>query len=79
MSAQRKFVAIATSLAMLAASTSGVAAEKRIHHHRLVYKAHHTMRYAGDSGWRHRNNARGWDHSCIDVPWLSNMEACSAR
>ena len=30
-------------------------------------------------GWRYRPTARGWDNSCVNVPWLPSGFACSAK
>jgi hypothetical protein len=31
------------------------------------------------TGWRDRNNARGWDNTCINAPWLPSQYACSPK
>jgi hypothetical protein len=30
-------------------------------------------------GWRYRNTARGWDHSCLDLAYLPSEFACSSK
>jgi hypothetical protein len=30
-------------------------------------------------GWRYRSNARGWDNTCLNLPWLPSQFACSSR
>ncbi len=30
-------------------------------------------------GWRYRSTARGWDNTCLNVPWLASAFACSAK
>jgi hypothetical protein len=30
-------------------------------------------------GWRRRSNAKGWDNTCLNVPWLPSQFACDAR
>jgi hypothetical protein len=78
MNAKVKLVAVAAGFALLATSVSAVAAESRQHRHFANKPVYHPTRYAAIGDWRHRN-ARGWDHSCLNVPWLSNMFACSAK
>jgi hypothetical protein len=79
MSANRMSVAIAAALSLLAASAVTAAAESRSHVRQFSAKpAYQTARFANAGDWRHRV-VRGWDHSCVNVPWLTNMFACSAK
>jgi hypothetical protein len=65
MSAYNKLVALAASLAMLAASTSAIAETIRTDHQRQVYRPlPYPTGYTNNSDWRHRNSARGWDQDC---------------
>ena len=43
----------------------------------VYYPGYPNRVYAG--GWRHRSNARGWDNTCLNAPWLPSEFACSAR
>jgi hypothetical protein len=82
----RKLLALAAGFAVLAAPMFGVAAEAKTyaHHrysvHRPIYRHGYRSVWANSNeGWRHRSNARGWDNTCINVPWLSSQFACDAR
>jgi hypothetical protein len=52
----------------------------RLHHRHLV-SHHHHPRYVkpayDSSGWRHRT--RGWDNTCINLPYLASEFACDAK
>jgi hypothetical protein len=88
MSANTKLVAIAASLAMLAASVCGAYAERRAKsEYRHVADgpgqvvrdgSGRTVRLGSTAGWRHRTG-RGWDNSCHNLPYLINMYACSNK
>ncbi len=87
----KKAVALAAALAMLVTPLAGATAQTRPYHRHYGYG--HTYRpiptrywnsgprygYGYGSGWRHRSNARGWDNTCLDTPWLPSEFACSAR
>ncbi len=30
-------------------------------------------------GWRYRSNAKGWDNTCFNLPYLPSQFACDAR
>ena len=90
----KKVVALAAALAMLAAPLCGAAAQARPHHRDYAYRYGYRPVPLGywnygpgfiagidwyGSTWRDRDNARGWDNSCINVPWLPSEFACSAR
>ncbi len=91
MSTNGRLVALAAAFSMLVAPAFGAAAEReaQIHHRnyvdRQVYYPAPTGYYAGyygvpyTYGWRHRSNARGWDNTCFNLPWLPSEFACSAR
>ncbi len=79
MSANKQLVAFATAFAVLAASVSGAAAETTAHRQHYMNRPQYPpVRVATANGWRHRT-VRGWDNTCIDVPWLANMWACGAK
>ena len=91
MNAGKKLVALAAALAVLVTPLVGATAQTRPYHrhygNRPVYRPVPTgyWNYSGnygygyDGGWRHRDNARGWDNTCINAPWLPCEFACSAR
>lgn len=89
MLANKKFVALAAALAMLVTPVVGAAAQTRTYHRHYAYRPayrplaagywNYPGYYAGTYGWRHRSNARGWDNTCIDAPWLPSEFACSAK
>jgi hypothetical protein len=91
MNAGKKLVALAAALAVLVTPLVGATAQTRPYHrhygNRPVYRPVPTgyWNYSGnygygyDGGWRHRDNARGWDNTCINAPWLPSEFACSAR
>ncbi len=89
MSANRRLVALAAALSMLIAPAFGAMAEQKIHHRpfvdRQVYYPGPSGYYAGyygvpyTYGWRRRSNAKGWDNTCFNLPWLPSEFACSAR
>ena len=39
------------------------------------YRGNYSSDYG--TGWRLRDNARGWDNTCINAPWLPSQFACS--
>ena len=87
----KKLLALAAALAILVTPLVGATAQTRTYHrhyaHRPVYRAvpagywnypgYYGYGYGG--GWRHRSNARGWDNTCLDLPWLPSEFACSAK
>ena len=88
MRASRELVALAAAFSMLAASAFGAmaASNAKIHHrHYVAGQPYYAVAPAGYNGvwyapgWRHRTNARGWDNTCLDLPWLPSMFACSAK
>ena len=95
MLASKKLVALAAALAVLAAPLPGAAAQTRTYHRHYAYRHAYRPAYrplaAGywnypgyygygyGTGWRHRSNARGWDNTCLDLPWLPSEFACSAK
>ncbi len=95
MSANSKVVVLVAALSVLVASAFGATAQQRVRgHHRpyvraQVYYPVPSGYYAGyygapysygyDNGWRKRSNARGWDNTCLDLPWLPSEFACSAK
>ncbi len=80
MRANKVLLALVAGVSLLVASASVAAAASRTHHRQYVAKPYYyAPRYANAGGWRHRNTVRGWDHSCLNVPWLSNMFACDAK
>jgi hypothetical protein len=91
MLASKKLVALAAALAVLAAPLPGAAAQTRTYHRHYAYRPAYRPLAAGywnypgyygygyGTGWRHRSNARGWDNTCLDLPWLPSEFACSAK
>ncbi len=88
MSTSGRLVALAAAFSMLVAPAFAER-EAGIHHRNYVdtqvYYPGLTGFYAGyygvpyTYGWRHRSNARGWDNTCFNLPWLPSEFACSAR
>jgi len=93
MTSKIKFVALAAIAAMLVPAASSEAAQRygqrtARYYYRPVpapvplgYYGGGSYGYTGDygTGWRLRSNAKGWDNTCLDVPWLPSQFACSAR
>jgi hypothetical protein len=91
MLASKKMVALAAAFAVLATPLAGAAAQTRTYHRHYAYWPHSRpyaarylnypagLGYGYGAGWRLRSNARGWDNSCIDAPWLPSEFACSAK
>ena len=91
MLAGKKLVGLAAALAVLATPLVGAAAQTRTHHRHYAYRpadrplAARYWSYPGyygygyGTGWRQRSNARGWDNTCVNAPWLPSEFACSAR
>jgi len=92
MVASKKLVALAAALAVLVTPLVGAAAQTRTYHRNYAYRPAYRPLAAGywnypgyyggygyDNGWRHRSNARGWDNTCINAPWLPSEFACSAK
>ncbi len=83
----KKLVTLAAAFAMLVTPLAGATAQTRTYHrhyaHRPAYAAGYWNNpgygYGYDDGWRHRSNARGWDNTCINAPWLPSEFACSAK
>jgi hypothetical protein len=88
MDAGKKLVALAAALAILVTPLVGATAQTRPYHrhYRPLYRPVQTgywnypgYGYGNNGGWRHRSNARGWDNTCINAPWLPSEFACSAK
>jgi hypothetical protein len=93
MHVSKKAIALAATLAVLAAPLVDAAAQTRTHHRHYAYRpGYHPVPtgYWGygygpgystgyGTGWRRRSNARGWDNTCINAPWLPSEFACSAK
>jgi hypothetical protein len=79
MVASKKLVALAAALAVLVTPLVGEAAQTRTYHRNYAYRPAYRPLAAGYWNYRHRNNARGWDNTCINAPWLPSEFACSAR
>jgi hypothetical protein len=80
--------ALAAALAMIAVSMVDAAAQSQ----KLTHQRHAAYRplyrpFIGfwncidcyPDGWRYRSTARGWDNTCVNVPWLPSAFACSAK
>jgi len=52
-------------------------ADNAQHYARLSGQSDHRYWHAG--GWRYRLTVRGWDNTCVNVPWLPSQFACSAK
>ena len=92
MDAGKKLIALAAALAIVVTPWVGATAQTRTYHrhygYRPVYRPVPTgywnypgygFGYGYGAGWRHRSNARGWDNTCLDTPWLPSEFACSAK
>ncbi len=80
----KKLVALAAAMAVLVSPLVGAAAQTRIYHRHYAYRPAYRPLPAGywnyggyggsvdwyGAGWRHRSNARGWDNTCFNTPWL---------
>ena len=88
----KKVVALAAAFAILVAPLVEATAQTRPYHRHYARPGYRPVPtgywnygagygYGGDygTGWRHRDNARGWDNTCIDAPWLPSEFACSAK
>jgi hypothetical protein len=80
--------ALAAALAMIAAPMIDAAAQsqKFTHQRHAAYKLLDRPSIAFwrcidcyPDGWRYRSTARGWDNTCVNVPWLPSAFACSAK
>ena len=86
MDAGKNFVALAAGLAILVTPLADATAQTRTYHrhYRPAYRPYpagywNYPGYGYGTGWRHRSNARGWDNTCINAPWLPSEFACSAK
>ena len=94
MNASTKLAALAAAFAMLVTPLSDATAQSRPHsyHRHSAHRPIYTpapmgygygtgapVGYGYGTGWRHRTNARGWDNTCLDLPWLPSQFACSAK
>ena len=88
MYASIKIAALAAAFAMIATPTVDASAQSRKPAYKgyAGYKPLHPLPngywqcancYPG--GWRYRDTARGWDNTCVNVPWLPSAFACSAK
>ena len=85
----KKLVALASALAILVTPLVGATAQTRTYHRHYAYRPAYRPYVAGywnnpgyygyGTGWRLRSNARGWDNTCLDTPWLPSEFACSAK
>ena len=89
MSSIINWVGLAVAVAMLVTPIFEAKAETRAGAPKR-YSAYRAPNYAlppgalsdGDwqvGGWRYRPTARGWDNTCVNVPWLPSQFACSAK
>ena len=84
-----KAIALSAAFAMLTAPVGATAGQraKMPHVEAQVYYPVPSGFYAGyygvpynyGYGWRHRSNARGWDNTCLNLPWLPSEFACSSK
>jgi hypothetical protein len=88
MNASIRLAALAAAFAMSASPSVDAAAQSQqsTYQRHAAYRPHY-RRSAGSSscidcypsGWRYRSTARGWDNTCVNVPWLPSAFACSAK
>jgi hypothetical protein len=73
---------LATAAAAFAPA-AGAETEQKPHHRHFVGKPVDSNRVAGtgvdNNGWRHRDNARGWDNTCLNLAYLPSEFACDAK
>lgn len=89
MSSIIKLAGLATALAMLVTPMFEAGAQTRNHAPKRYsdLRAPHYAQPSGSiidgygqaDGWRYRPTARGWDNTCVNVPWLPSQFACSAK
>lgn len=89
MSSIIRLAGLAAVLAMLVTPMFEAEAQTRTHTPKRysAYRVPHYAPFSGpltDSdwragGWRYRPTARGWDNTCVNVPWLPSQFACSAK
>jgi hypothetical protein len=88
MGAGKYLVALAVAVATLVAPLAAQAAQARHYNWRYAHRplpagyynpGYYGYGYGYGSGWRRRSNARGWDNTCLDLPWLPSEFACSAK
>lgn len=88
----KKFVALMAALAIIVTPLVGATAQSRTYHRHFGYRPlyrpvpmgywnypSYSYGYGYNDGWRLRSNARGWDNTCINAPWLPSQFACSAK
>ena len=89
MSSIIKWAGLAVAVAMFVTPMFEAKAQTR-NHTLKRYSAYRAPHYAPSSGrltdgdwraggWRYRPTARGWDNTCVNVPWLPSQFACSAK
>lgn len=88
MNASIMLAALAAALAMIAAPMMDAAAQsqKLTHQRHAAYRPLYRPAIGFwrcvdcyPDGWRLRSTARGWDNTCLNVPWLPSAFACSAK
>jgi hypothetical protein len=79
MSTNKKLVAIVVGFAVVAAPVFGAMAETPQQSRYFANRTYRPpVRVASASTWRHRTG-KGWDNSCHNLPYMSNMFACGGR
>ncbi len=86
MIASKKLIASAAAVAFFVAPLAGAIAQTRPYNGQYGYAARNygAAPFGGfidwyGTGWRNRDTMRGWDNTCLNVPWLPNQFACSPR
>ena len=81
MNGRRKLTAFAMCFALAAPMVATVAETRhRAHHRNYAYRTYYRPSVVvTDRGWRKRDTLRGWDSSCLDLPYLASRFACDAR
>jgi hypothetical protein len=85
MSWEKKLIVLAAcGIFALPAYANETGARHRVHHPHYMRQANCVYRNAAGNlitcdGWRKRDTARGWDHSCMNLPYLPSQFACTPR
>lgn len=82
MNGRKRLVVVAIFVTTIAAPLLATAAEAkyRTYHHRYGHRTYYRPGVVvTDRGWRKRDTLRGWDPSCLDLPYLPSRFVCDAR
>ncbi len=81
----KKLIGSAAAVAFFLAPLAGAGAQTRPYYPQYGYgPQYYGAPFGGfidwyGTGWRRRDTMRGWDNTCLNVPWLPNQFACSPR